>query len=161
MRTVSSSWRVPPFASSRSRASWVMIRPPTTSRTRFASSWSSCSWSSFASSMRVFGMARILNEPPPRTQMDGGAAAQVAPGTGTWTSVDEVIGLPVGALDAERLLAAVPEAVLAVREGQVLYANAQAVALLGPAAAPGACAEHLIRGWTDLPVGGTFEGVLP
>ena len=75
--------------------------------------------------------------------------------------MDEVIGLPVGALDAERLLAAVPEAVLAVREGTVLYANAQAVALLGPAATAGACAETLVRGWTDLPNGGSFEGVLP
>ena len=93
--------------------------------------------------------------------MDGGAAAQVRPGTGRWSTVDEVIGLPVGALDAERLLAAVPEAVLAVREGTVLYANAQAVVLLGPAAAAGACAETLVRGWTDLPNGGTFEGVLP
>ena len=94
--------------------------------------------------------------------MRGPAGAQVGSRTGRWSSVDDVIGVPVERLDAERLLAAVPEAILAVRDGVVVYANARAVRLLGPNAREGAGADALVRGWTTPADGeGSFEGVLP
>ena len=94
--------------------------------------------------------------------MGGPAGAQVGSRTGRWSSVDDVIGVPVERLDAERLLAAVPEAILAVRDGFVVYANARAVRLLGPNARERAGADALVRGWTTPADGeGTFEGVLP
>ena len=55
-----------------------------------------------------------------------------------------------------------PEAILAVRDGMVVYANERAVRLLGPNAREGTGADALVRGWT-MPVDGegSFEGVLP
>jgi diguanylate cyclase (GGDEF)-like protein/PAS domain S-box-containing protein len=74
--------------------------------------------------------------------------------------VDDLIGVPVERLDAARLLAAVPEAVVVVRGGIIVYANERATAMLGPAAA-GRPAPSLVAGWSPPGSGtGQFEGVL-
>lgn len=70
------------------------------------------------------------------------------------------MGVPVERLDAAVLLAAVPEAVVVVRDGVIVYANERATGILGSEAA-GRPAEALITRWkTPISGAGQFEGVL-
>jgi len=66
--------------------------------------------------------------------------------------------LPLDGMDAARLLAAVPEAVLVVRDGEIAYTNERAVALIGrdPTGDPPAA---LVEGWRAQ-ADEAFEGTL-